>query len=213
MAIMQKCSSADLVLVGSFGCHPYMNPDWIVDNLFTRSSGQPAKVDIQLDGLSLEPSFLVNANGYIIDISRRRLVIRHEPFSVEAFDEMERIAHVLSELLPHTACTAMGVNFRFTDCHLPEGGRLIRPIEALTIKEDACPRSLMASYPQNDFDTLNVTIVEPLGDNPRYEILFNFDTKINGKDTPPLVAVKNKLIERPISECYKASLSVLGDAE
>lgn len=212
MAIMQKCSSVDLVLVGSFGCHPYMDPDWIVNNLFTRASGQSVKVDIQLDGLSLEPSFVLGSNGSIINISRRRLIIRHEPFSVEAFDEMERTVHVLSELLPHTACTAMGVNFKFTDCYAPEGEKLIRPIESLAIKGDVCPQSLRVSYPQDDFDTLNVTIMESSGGNLRYDISFNFDTKINGKDIPPLVVVKNKLIERPISECFKTSLSVLGDA-
>ena len=212
MAIMQKCSSADIVLVGSFGCHPYMNPEWIGNNLFKRAPEQPVKVDIQLDGLSLEPSFVVDANGSIINISRSRLVIHHEPFSVEAFDEMERTVHVLSELLPHTACTAMGVNFKFTDCYAQGGEGLIRPIEHLEIKGDVRPRSLRVSYPQDDFDTLNVTIVESSGGNHRYEISFNFDTKINGEDIPPLVAVKNKLIERPISECYKISLSVLGDA-
>ena len=210
MAINAKCQTADLVLVGSFGCHPYMNPDWVSNNLLQGSPERPVKININLNGMSLEPTFEANANGVIINISRSHLVIRHDPFSVEAFDEIERIVQMLSELLPHTACTAMGVNFRFVECSSSDGKGIIRPIDVLRVKGDECPSSLSASYRLTDVDTLNITMKEPSGNCSGCEISFNFDTRIIAQGIVPLIVAKNKLIERPMSECYKDSLSVLG---
>ena len=210
MAINAKCQTADLVLVGSFGCHPYMNPDWVSNNLLQGSPERPVKININLDGMSLEPSFEANANGVIINISRSRLVIRRDPFSVEAFDEIERIVQMLSELLPHTACTAMGVNFGFVECNLSDGKGIIRPIDVLCVKGDGCPRSLSASYRLTDVDTLNIVMKQSSEEGSGCEISFNFDTRIIAKGIAPLIVAKNKLIERPMSECYKESLSVLG---
>lgn len=210
MAINAKCHSADLVLVGSFGCHPYMNPDWISNNLLRGSPEQPVKININLDGMSLEPTFEATANGVVINISRSRLVIRRDPFSVEAFDGIERIVQMLSELLPHTACTAMGVNFGFVECSLSDGKEIIRPIDVLCGKGDECPSSLTASYRLTDVDTLNIAMKDTSGGSSGCEISFNFDTRIIANGTAPLIIAKNKLIEKPMSECYKESLLVLG---
>lgn len=210
MAIQAECKAVDLVLVGAFGCHPYMNPDWVSDNLLSPNAGQQVKLNLKLDGRSLDPSFSATIDGFTIDVSKTRIVVRHDPFSVESFDRIERIVHTLSELLPHTACSAMGVNFTFSECRLPDGGQLVRPIDALYISEGVAPVSISASYPLSDVDTMNVTMKDMRKGDQTYTISFNFDTKIAAGVLPSLVIAKNKLIARPIADCYRRALSTLG---
>lgn len=209
-----KKRAANIVLVGSFGGHPYMNPDWMAKEVL-KVSNAPGQIDIKIDGMTLEPAFGASANGFKIDVSKNRITIQHDPFGAEHFDELERIVKTLSELLPHTTCTALGVNFDFQGCS-GDADPLQASLNGITIPCGGTLQATSSAYKLNDTDTLNVTVKKAAVDNER-DISFNFDTRIlsvvGPQQLPSLAVAKNKLIDIPMSTRYKTVLSALGLGE
>ena len=207
-----KCVSADVVLVGSFGSYPFMSPEWLAEHLIKAEAGSQLNININIDSVTLEPTFTVTVNDMTIEASRRRMIVKHKTFDIASFGLIEQIVTTIADLLPHTACTAMGVNFAFSCLPTEKDRPIVKPIDTLRIDGAFRPLSISGSYQINDHETLNIDIRNPRQEGTSYSANFNFDTKIKmtGMKLPALAIAKNALIDRPISVRYQECMVILG---
>lgn len=208
-----KCVSNDIVLVGSFACNPYMDTNWLANELVVNQKGQGVNININVDAISHEASFKVISEHLSVEVQKGRMIFKHSPFTPEAFDVVERMVISLAERLPLTTCTAMGANFQFLckpddadldGCFVPKG--------LFTVDKNLNIQKSSFGYRINETDTMNIAVKRNLNDEGfPLDVSFNFDSRMVSKGGLPCITLaKNKLLDSSLALYYKKAMSVLG---